>query len=586
MANNHGGYRLQHALQQTEEALLFEKALREELQIAVEELESILDTFNACMTGANVDKAIYQFCFDYLGIKTDPKIQNTSLKKFYNQTAANEVEKACAKFIENVFPEDSDNFRITANDECIDKIAPLYPNVPKEEVRNRFNELLLSVTMYLKKCINDSNFPQVFFETLKCSLVRQFDLLIQPTTNRYQKFSDIVFKQIAPFSIAYDYNDEREIIGVYRTLDMKTRDVKTTFPDFDFELLKDKKPRDCVHLKECCFLKFIETLKDWRWVYLLIKDNDKIGLIRLLKFNPFITFCETLPLGSNVGRGKLFSCFTDITRAETESKLLDDVLDKQNKPPVECVEDKITNLRELGGEIKPESIVKVTERGVVNPIPLIGNPQPIAEKLLRTEENIKNRFTVEHYERDPRETATATTVNISREVAFLSSTYGKVIKPFIFQIVQKTLFISKETGALKDFTVRFFNEAPMTRLPEMIFTNVVRADEALYADTFDWFVDTLIETFSDMGHLQVTVLSNLGMKQKYEGINKLVSMLATLSQMTGLPPNQIISTDRFISKISEDAGLDQSLFLTLEEKEQMREQLAQLAQQQAEMGNG
>ena len=341
-----------------------------------------------------------------------------------------------------------------------------------------------------------------------------------------------------------------------------------------------------MHLKECCFLKFIETLKDWRWVYLLIKDNDKIGLIRLLKFNPFITFCETLPLGSNVGRGKLFSCFTDITRAETESKLLDDVLDKQNKPPVECVEDKITNLRELGGEIKPESIVKVTERGVVNPIPLIGNPQPIAEKLLRTEENIKNRFTVEHYERDPRETATATTVNISREVAFLSSTYGKVIKPFIFQIVQKTLFISKETGALKDFTVRFFNEAPMTRLPEMIFTNVVRADEALYADTFDWFVDTLIETFSDMGHLQVTVLSNLGMKQKYEGINKLVSMLATLSQMTGLPPNQIISTDRFISKISEDAGLDQSLFLTLEEKEQMREQLAQLAQQQAEMGNG
>ena len=163
MANNHGGYRMQHALQQIEEALLFEKALREELQIAVEELESILDTFNACMTGANVDKAIYQFCFDYLGIKTDPKIQNTSLKKFYNQTAANEVEKACAKFIENVFPEDSDNFRITANDECIDKIAPLYPNVPKEEVRNRFNELLLSVTMYLKKCINDSNFPQVFF---------------------------------------------------------------------------------------------------------------------------------------------------------------------------------------------------------------------------------------------------------------------------------------------------------------------------------------------------------------------------------------------------------------------------------------
>lgn len=586
MADSHAGYRQQHALQQIEKELLLQKALEEERQIAVEGLRDILDTFNACMAGANADKAIYQFCFDYLGIKTNPNISNSNPVKIYNQTAANEVEKSCAKFIENVFPEDSDNFLITANDECIDRIAPLYPNVPKEEVRNRCNELLLSITMYLKKCINDSNFSQVFFETLKNFLVRQFDLLIQSTVNRYQKFSDIVFKQIAPFSIAYDYNDEREIVGVYREFDMKVRDIKTTFPDFDATLFKDKKPRDCVHLKECCFLKFIPLLNEWRWIYLLIKDNKDIGLLRLLNFNPFITFCETLPLGSNVGRGKLFSCFRDVKRAEKETELLDKILGKLNEPAFECVERKILNARELNGEIKPGSIVKTEEKGVINPINLASNPQPVAEKILQTEANIKNRFTVEHYERDPRETATATTVNVSREVAFLSAAYGKVIKPFIFQIVQKTLFISKETGALKDFVVRFFNEDPMTRLPEMIFTNEVKSDEVLYADTFDWFTDMLIEIFANMEHLQITVLSNLGMKQKYEGINKLILLLGTISQTTGLPTNQIISTDRFIAKITEDAGLDQSIFLTLEEKKQIREQMAQLAQQQAAAANG
>jgi hypothetical protein len=286
-----------------------------------------------------------------------------------------------------------------------------------------------------------------------------------------------------------------------------------------------------------------------------------------------------MPYGSTVGRGMFFNCYCDVKRAEGETKLLESVLEKNAKPSLECVVGKVTNLDELNGVLENGQILKVSEPGVIRPINMGERPDILATQVAKTEEDIRNAFSSERYEPEKSDTATAVTVNVSREVAFLSSHYGKVLKNFIDQLVSKTLFSLEETNDIYDCLSRFFREDPMNRLPLSVFTNDVLADPELMNEMLDYFIHTLIDLFLDIRFLHIKVLSNLGLKQRYDDINRFVGMLQMFSGVSNLPPSAFFSFDRFLDKTINSVGMDRGVFLNEKERREMQNSIAMAAEQ-------
>lgn len=565
-----------YKLSKLEKVLLFKKALQVEYSETEKQAKEILKHFNACMSAATVDSEIYNYLFRYLGIKINKS--DVYKRDIYNKTAASEISKWASKFVENVFPQDADNFLITATEDCVDAVSVLYPEYSRDEVRSHLNSVLHELTKLVSSSINNGSFYRFFLDEVKIFFVRQFDCMVTPREQNNRSLqSNVVYKPIAPMSVAYDYSDEKEVIGVYRKMDMTIRNALLTYPDFNREVLSEADNANLSQtksFKECCFIKFIDLLNEYRWVYIVFTGDDRIAVFRLLKFNPFLTFCETLPIGSSVGRGIFFYCYSDVLRAEEGTKMLEDTLNQVANPPIEMQPQNILNLDELGNVLKNGQIVKVNNMNSVRPISIGERPDIFATNVARNEASIKEGFSAERYEPEKSDTATAVTVNVSREVAFLSSRYGKVLKTFIFQIVQKTLFSLEETGDIYKCLSRFFNEDPLGRLPSSLFTNDIMADEELKAEVLDYFINMLVDAFLNVNFLSIRILSNLGLKQRYDDINRFVGMLQVFSSVSGQPPSVFFSFDKFLDKTIDEIGMDRNVFLTEKERREMQKALA------------
>lgn len=580
VSNNYSDNAYKYRLAKLEKAMLFEEALLAELLEARKTKKEIIKNFDRCMSASRINYDIYDYLFRYLGIKVDEN--SDGIQRVYNKTAANEISKWASKFVENVFPQDAENFLILATEKCVDALAGLYPEYSRAEVENRVNQVLREITTLVSSVINNGKFFNFFLDEVKIFFVRQFNCMIVPAGNSAHFGSvNVIYKQIPPLSIAYDFNDEKDVVGVYRKFQMTLRNAMLSYPDFDISALGDikKEPETTLNFRECCYLKFIDALGEFRWVYIIFTDNQEIAVFRLLKFNPFLTFCETMPYGSSVGRGMFFNCYCDVLRSEKETKLLDDTLKQASVPPIELVQGKVLNLDELNNEIKPGQVIKVSEQGVIRPVLIGERPDILSAQVAKTEETIRNSFTTDRYEPEKSDTATAVTVNVSREVAYLSSHYGKVLKNFIDQLVTKTLLSLEETGDIYNCLIRFFNEDPMARLPLSIFTNDVMAQPELMNDMLDWFVSSLVDMFSDAGFLHIKVLSNLGLKQRYDDINRFVGILQMFTNISGLPPSTFFSFDKFLDKTINAVGIDRGVFLSEKERNEMKNNLAMMAQQ-------
>jgi hypothetical protein len=87
-----------------------------------------------------------------------------------------------------------------------------------------------------------------------------------------------------------------------------------------------------------------------------------------------------------------------------------------------------------------------------------------------------------------------------------------------------------------------------------------------------------------MTQLKLNILSNIGMRQKLDDVNNMVTGLQLISQLTNMPTNAFIAEDRLISAVIDGMGLRQSVFLTADEmaEKQQRIMEAQLAAQQVQ----
>lgn len=581
---NTRGYRKQKELDDIEKARIFNNAFETELAYAREHVNDIVEIFDECMRKASVEKDKYKYCFDVLGIKSEVDGKDKP-PQFYNRTILKEVNRYASKYIDNVFPEGGTNFTITAKDECVELFASFYENMATEEIRNQLNSFLQILADTYHEEIENSNFYQIFFEFIKETTVRQGVLLVQPSTTSIANAS-IVFERVFPFSVAHDYNKQNEVIGVYRKLKIRVDEIIKTYPDYNIETLKDLKPRDFVTLKECCFYKHIDVLQAERWVYLFINEKNEIVLMRLLEINPFITVCETLPNGSNVGRGKVFDCYEDILKAEENTKRLSFILKAQSEPPTEVLEDVYRELKKnRKKKIEPGDVIPVKALGSIHPVNLGQSPESYIALVQASETNISNAISGEMLTTDPNATATLTTVQMSQMANFIAALQGKMVKPLVFQLISKVSFFCRKNGIAAMKLRKFLLEDTQNRLPATIFTDEVMFDAQLMEDTLSWYIETLLDAFGKFGLVNINILSKIGMRKKLDDLTTLISGLQSISGLTGMPSNVFVSEDKLVAFIREAMGLEHSVFLNAEEKEEklqrMAEQQAAAAQQQA-----
>jgi hypothetical protein len=119
----------------------------------------------------------------------------------------------------------------------------------------------------------------------------------------------------------------------------------------------------------------------------------------------------------------------------------------------------------------------------------------------------------------------------------------------------------------------------MDRLPLSVFTNDVLADPELMNEMLDYFINTLIDLFLDIRFLHIKVLSNLGLKQRYDDINRFVGMLQLFSGVSNLPPSAFFSFDRFLDKTINSVGMDRGVFLNEKERREIQNSIAMAAEQ-------
>ena len=79
--------------------------------------------------------------------------------------------------------------------------------------------------------------------------------------------------------------------------------------------------------------------------------------------------------------------------------------------------------------------------------------------------------------------------------------------------------------------------------------------------------------------LHIKVLSNLGLKQRYDDINRFVGILQMFTNISGLPPSTFFSFDKFLDKTINAVGIDRGVFLSEKERNEMKNNLAMMAQQ-------
>lgn len=544
-----------------------------------EQIRMLNERFDRCFTCVNRERGIAEFLYDYLGVQCRPVFKQGTPLRVYDNTARDILKKMRSSFIENVCPRDSKTFALFATEGCIDKIAGEYYTVSKTEVRAHINDFMLALAELCQDEINSSNFHDQVAYALDCFFITDFNLLIQPNLHRYQYPSSIAYEAVLPFSIAKEFNAKQELIAYFRSVKIKQKLIRETYPDFNLDLLKDKKPDDDIDLREYCVLE--ETPgAGYKWFWFLTIDTDKLACIRVLDAPMLITFADTIPIGGSIGHGVFYNLYSDILATEDLSKNRDEILRKFNEPLIEEQEGSFVRKTGEEGKLQPGDIVTVREKNTFTPVYLAQKPEALDVVAEKRREAIRSGFVPvsEQYVHNPNDTATNATLSMSRQVAFLASVYGKVIDGFVVSHVHKILILLTQNGSIPRLVNRFFKEN-RDRLP-MEFLKYANEPE-VFEKLLKAFAVAIVNLVLDINNLNIKTTSKIGMATRAEKVNEMVQIIQLMASVTGQPVNMIISPERFITKVSEIMGLDHSVLLTEKERRAVMEQMQ--AQMQAQM---
>lgn len=411
-----------------------------------------------------------------------------------------------------------------------------------EDKHDEANELLERVTKVVFDHINHSNFDTQIHEAFLDCAISTGGIIVEAGDGIN---SSLNFRSVSLSEIIPERSSEGYIENVFREFKMFTRDIESVF---EGAKLSEEMKRDLIKDNGCeeelveCVYEFETNTKEDKYMHVVFSEKQKhILLQEVLDTNPFIVFRETVIPGETIGRGRIMMLLPDI---KTLNKIVEFNL-RNAALTVSGIytasDDGVINPYTL--RLQPGAIIPVGSNANDNPTlrPLdrsgdFNMAQLIIQEYRETINNVMFAQPFGQLSETPVRTATEMGIRQEDLVQTSASAFGRMQSELLEPLLRRVVDILRKQGKIpdmrvdgKEVTIKF--TSPMSRSQDQ---------EELGA----------LQQF--MQYAQIVPPEQLQMEVKMEDIPKF---------------------------IADKVSLPMSLMRTAAEKQQITENMAQVAQQ-------
>lgn len=460
----------------------------------------------------------------------DGKVSGTKkMNRVFDATAINSTQRFANRMQSGIFPPQTKWCRLEAG-----------TDIPED----RKAEAQTALDIYTEKMfatIKQSNFDIAVGEALLDLCVGTSVMMVQPGDDT----SPINFIPVPQFLVAFEEGANGRVDNVYRRMRLKGESISQQWKDAKIsdELQRqiDVKPTADVELIEAT----VFDAKRGDYCYHVIHKESKQEIVyRRMKFSPWVVSRYMKVAGEIYGRGPLITALPDI---KTLNKVLELVLKNASLAIAgvyTAADDGVLNPNTV--TITPGAIIPVARNGgpqgeSLRPLARSGdfNVSQIIMNDLRM--NIKSILLDESLPPDNMSARSATEVieRMKQLSQNLGSAFGRLINETMVPLVEKILQIMDERGII---------------------------DLPLKVNGLE---------------IKVTPVSPLAMSQNMDDVQNILQF-AEIAQQSGPEGQLILKMDALLDLIGDKMAIPQSIRNSLEEREMLKQELAEQAQMMAQ----
>ncbi len=460
----------------------------------------------------------------------DGKVSGTKkMNRVFDATAINSTQRFANRMQSGIFPPQTKWCRLEAG-----------TDIPED----RKAEAQTALDIYTEKMfatIKQSNFDIAVGEALLDLCVGTSVMMVQPGDDT----SPINFIPVPQFLVAFEEGANGRVDNVYRRMRLKGESISQQWKDAK---ISDELQRQ-IDIKPTADVELIEATvfdaKRGDYCYHVIHKESKQEIVyRRMKFSPWVVSRYMKVAGEIYGRGPLITALPDI---KTLNKVLELVLKNASLAIAgvyTAADDGVLNPNTV--TITPGAIIPVARNGgpqgeSLRPLARSGdfNVSQIIMNDLRM--NIKSILLDESLPPDNMSARSATEVieRMKQLSQNLGSAFGRLINETMVPLVEKILQIMDERGII---------------------------DLPLKVNGLE---------------IKVTPVSPLAMSQNMDDVQNILQF-AEIAQQSGPEGQLILKMDALLDLIGDKMAIPQSIRNSLEEREMLKQELAEQAQMMAQ----
>jgi len=418
--------------------------------------------------------------------------------------------------------------------------GPMYP----EEQKHEADIVLEKVTDVVFSTLNASNFPIAVGEMYYDLVVGTGAMLILEN-NDIQK--PIKFISVSTSELALDEGVEGEIAGIFRKHNVVAREILNTWPDAKInkdlaDIISDD-PHQKVEFQEATIFNSDEN----KWDYYVIYKQKHQLVKRQFETNPWVIVRWSKIAGEVFGRGPLLQALPDLKMLNKGKEMTIRSAMLNIFGVYTAIDDGVTNLNNI--KLQPNAIIPVARNA--------GPNGPSIKALERTGDLNAQNFMFEELRQQ---------INILLLNNRLPPDAGAVRSAT--EIIERMKELQVDIGAAFGRLIFEFIQPLLQRVISIL------ENKGLIALGGGIKIDNLFTS--------VQILSPIS---KQEGLSEAETILQAVQLIQQVDPTgQLIQltfdTEKLGKKISEHLGISPSILRTDEEKENLKQQAAQLINEQ------
>jgi nucleotide-binding universal stress UspA family protein len=451
------------------------------------------------------------------------------MTRVFDSTAISSTQRFANRLQSGIFPPQRKWCRLEAGSDI-----PADKRTQAQVALDKFNDKMFAV-------LKQSNFDIAMGEFLLDLSVGTAVMLVQPG----DAVSPINFIPVPQYLVCYEEGANGQVDNVYRRMRLKGESIQQQWKDAvidpDLQRMIDDKPTEEIELIEATVLDY-ET---GRYGYYVIHEKTKSQLVyREKKSSPWVVSRYMKVAGEIYGRGPVLTALPDIKTLNKTKELLLKNASLAITGVYTAADDGVLNPATV--KIQPGAIIPVSRNGgpqgeALKPLPRAGDfnvSQIVINDLVAS---IKRIMLDESLPPDNMSARSATeVVERMKELAQnLGSAFGRLINETMIPLVAKILEVMDEAGLIA--------------LPLRVNGLEVR----------------------------VSPVSPLAMAQNLDEINNIMQFMQ-ITQTMGPEGQLAINVDSTIDYVADKLGVPAVVRRTPEERQQIKDQMAQAAAQAAQ----